>query len=93
MLITSLAKIILGLLGMLFFFELPQFPDTVVNVFNSVISYMGTGLDVLHAFIGNTAMGVLGTCLSLVLIANGAYFVVSLVFFVLKKIPFLGLKE
>lgn len=93
MLISALANIIIGLINLLFVFELPQFPDTVVNIFNSVVSYLNDGLDLIHLFIGHTAFGVIGVVLQLVIAANAAYFIISFVWFVLKKIPFLGLKE
>ncbi|MCI9403765.1 MAG: hypothetical protein HFF04_08865 [Oscillospiraceae bacterium] len=93
MLISALANIILGLIGILFVFELPQFPDTVINIFNAVVSYLNDGLDLIHLFIGNTAFGVIGVVLQLVIAANAAYFIISFVWFVFKKIPFLGLKE
>lgn len=57
------------------------------------IGYFAAGLDILNSFIGNTAMGVLGVMLKLVLISNVVYFTISVVFFVLKKIPFLGLEQ
>lgn len=93
MLVTALAKIILGLLGFIFVFNLPAFPESIITVFNSVMGYLGDGIDVLHVFLGNTCMTVIGSALALVLVANGVYFTVSFLFFVLKKIPFLGLKE
>lgn len=93
MIVTAVGKVILSLLNALFFFELPSIPDSVITVFNNVLGYLNSGLDMIHLLIGNTAFGVVGACLKLILLANGVYFVVSLVFFVLKKIPFLGLKE
>lgn len=93
MIITAVANVIYGLLNLLFVFELPQFPQGIVNVFNSVMDAIDTGIDVIHVFIGSTAMGVLGICLQFVIYANVAYFTISVIFFVLKKIPFLGLGD
>lgn len=93
MLVTTVANVIYILLNALFVFNLPQFPSSVVTIFNEAVGYLGAGLDMLHLLIGNTAFTVLGVTLGLVVSANAVYFVVSLVFFVLKKIPFLGLKE
>lgn len=93
MIITAVANVIYSLLSLLFVFELPEFPAGIVNVFNSFIGYLGTGIDILHVFFGNTAMGVIGICLQFVIYANAAYFTISLIFFVLKKIPFLGLGD
>lgn len=93
MIIHLLGKAIFTLLDTLLVFELPSLGDSVINIVNTAIGYVGDGLDVLHCFIGNTAMGVLGTCLGLVIAANLVWFTISVVFFVLKKIPFLGIKE
>lgn len=93
MIISLVANMIYALLNVLFVFELPQFPQGVVNVFNSVTSSIDTGLDVLHALLGSGCMSVLGICLQFVIYANLAYFTISVIFFVLKKIPFLGLGD
>ncbi len=93
MIITAVANVVYGLLDVLFVFELPQFPEGIVNVFSSILTYLDTGIDVLHALLGNTTMSVLGTCLKFVILANACYFTISVIFFVLKKIPFLGLGD
>lgn len=93
MIVTAVARVILSLLNALLIFELPVFPDSLITVFNTAVGYFGTGRDILQAFIGTTAMGVLGVILRLVIFSNAVYFTVSLIFFVLKKIPFLGLEE
>ncbi len=91
MIISAVASLIYTLLDLLFVFELPQFPEGIINIFNSIVGYLGTGVDVLHALLGNTAMSVIGTCLKFVILANVCYFTISVIYFVLKKIPFLGL--
>lgn len=93
MIIHLLGKAIFTLLDTLLVFELPSLSDSVINIVNTAIGYIGDGLDVLHCFIGNTAMGVLGTCLGLVIASNLVWFTISVVFFVLKKLPFLGIRE
>ena len=93
MIIHLLGNAVFTLLDTLLFFELPSLGDSVINIVNTAIGYMGDGLDVLHCFIGNTAMGVLGYCFGLVITANLVWFTISVVFFVLKKLPFLGIKE
>lgn len=93
MIVTTVARVILGLLNALLIFELPSFPDTLMVTFQTACGHLTTGRDILNAFIGTTAMGILGLCLKLVIYSNIVYFTVSLVFFVLKKIPFLGLQE
>lgn len=93
MIIHLLGKAVFTLLDTLLVFELPSLGDSIINIVNTAIGYIGDGLDVLHCFLGNTAMTVLGVCFGLVITANIVYFTISTIFFVLKKIPFLGLKE
>lgn len=93
MIITAVANVIFALLNVLFVFELPVFPAGFVNIFNSFMGFVGTGIDILHVFFGNTAMGIIGICLQFVIYANVAYFIISVIFFVLKMIPFLGLGD
>ena len=93
MIIEALCTLVLNVLNVLFVFELPPFPETVTNVFNSVTQYLVTGRNIVQSFIGSTAMGIIGVCLLLVVAANGIYFTYSVVMFILKKIPFLGIEE
>lgn len=93
MIISALLNLIYAVLSVLLVFNLPQLPDTVVTIANSLIGYITTGINMLHAFIGNTAMGVIAVCLGLVVLMNAAYLVYSLVFWVIRKIPMLNVKE
>ena len=68
-------------------------PDEVDSLGQQIIGYMGTGVQVLRAFIGDTAMSVIATLLGLVLAMNAAYLVYSIVFWVLRKVPVLNIKE
>lgn len=72
--------------------HVPSIPDSVMTVLNAFVGYFTTGIDVIRVFIGSTALGVVATCLSLILIANAAYFTYSVVWWGLKKIPFLALQ-
>lgn len=91
--ITALLTLIANLLSALLVFELPAMPDEVDSLGQQIIGYMGTGVQVLRAFIGDTAMGVIATLLGLVLAMNAAYLVYSIVFWVLRKVPVLNIKE
>lgn len=93
MIIKAAADVIYSLLAIFFFFELPGLPDSVVTVFNQALGYLDAGLDMIHLLIGDTAFGLIGVCLGLILSANVIYFSISLIFFVLKKLPFLGIRE
>lgn len=93
MIISLLLNLVYGVLSVLLIFNLPQLPDSVVTVANSVIGYMTTGLDILRVFVGDTCMGVLAVLFTLVIAMNAAYLLYSLVFWVLKKIPMLNIRE
>lgn len=93
MLISALLTLVYGVLSVLLVFNLPQLPDSVVTVANSLTGYITTGFAVLRAVVGDTCMGVLGVLFNLVILMNAAYMLYSLVMWVLRKIPMLGLKE
>lgn len=93
MIVYNIANVVLALLNTLFVFNLPQIPDSVIALWNQIWAIFGDGLDMLHVLIGDTAFAVVGVVLQLIIFANVTYFTVSLVFFVLKKIPLLGIRE
>lgn len=93
MIIMGLLNLIYSLLSVLLVFELPAFPDSVMTVANSVTGYVQTGVSVLACFVGSTGMGIVALLLSLLLAMNAAYLLYSIVFWVIRKIPMLGVKE
>lgn len=93
MIVYNIANVVLALLNTLFVFNLPQIPDSVIALWNQIWVIFGDGLDMLHVLIGDIAFAVVGVLLQLIIFANVTYFTVSLVFFVLKKIPLLGVRE
>lgn len=93
MIITALLNLIANLLSAVLVFDLPKWPSEVDQVFHTVISWMVTGVEVLRAFVGQETLTVISVLLGLVLVMNAAYLVYSLVFWVLRKIPMLGIKE
>ena len=93
MVISALLNLIYNVLSVLLVFTLPKLPDSVMAIANSVIGYVSTGISMLRAFVGNTCMGVLAVLFTLVLAMNAAYLLYSIVFWVLRKIPMLGLEE
>lgn len=93
MIITALVNLIYGLLSVLLVFNLPELPATFTTVLNSLKEYLVGGLGLVRLFVGDTAMGVIAVCFQLVLFVNAAYMLYSLVMWVLKKIPMLGIKE
>lgn len=92
MIVEALCSLVKNLLSLLLVFELPPFPETITTIFNSVIEYLVMGRNLLQTLIGAPAMGVIGVCLVLVVAANSIYFTWSVVIFILKKIPFLGIE-
>lgn len=93
MIIKALGSLIYGVLSVLLVFDLPSLPDTVTAIAESVKGYISTGIGVLGAFVGREAMGVLSVLLGLVVALNAAYALYSLVFWVIRKIPMLSVKE
>ena len=93
MIIKALLELIYGLLSLLLVFNLPNLPGTITELLTQIIGYFGTGIDIIRTFIGSTAMGVLSVCLQLIIYANAAYFLWSFVFWVIRKIPMLNVKE
>jgi hypothetical protein len=91
--ITAALNVIYTVLSVLLVFQLPELPASVITVANTAVGYVTSGVNVIHLFIGNTAMGVLTLCFKLVILFNAAYFLYSVVMWVLRKVPFLGLKE
>lgn len=92
MMVEALCTLVKNLLSLLLVFELPPFPDTITNIFNSILDYLVLGRNLLQTLIGTPAMGVIGVCLLLVVSANGIYFTWTVLLFILKKIPFLGIE-
>lgn len=93
MIIAGLLSLIFAVLSVLLVFNLPALPDTIVELLNQIIEYVVMGISILEAFIGDTAMGILALLLQLVIYMNAAYFLYSFVFWVIRKIPMLNVKE
>lgn len=93
MIIEALITVIYNVLSVLLVFNLPDMPDSIETVMTQVGGYFETGIAVLGAFLGDTAMSVLALLFNLVLAFNAAYALYSLVFWVIRKIPMLSVKE
>ena len=93
MIITALLNLIYTVLSVLLVFELPQLPQTVTSLLSHITTYVGTGVSFFGNFIGSTSLGILAVLLQLVIYMNAAYFLWSFVFWVIRKIPMLGVKE
>lgn len=93
MIIAGLLTLIFAVLSVLLVFNLPALPDTIVELLDQVIEYLIMGISVIEAFIGDTAMGIIALLFQLVIYMNAAYFLYSFVFWVIRKIPMLNVKE
>lgn len=93
MIISGLLNLIYSVLSFLLVFELPNMPDTILTILNQIIGYFQTGIQVISAFIGSTAIGVIALLIQLVIFLNAAYFLWSFVFWVIRKIPMLNVRE
>lgn len=93
MIIKALLDLIYNVLSVLLVISLPSMPETVTSVINQVLGYMVTGISVIRVFIGQQAMMTLAVLLALILALNAAYFLYSFVFWVIRKIPMLNVRE
>lgn len=93
MIISGLLALVYNLLSLLLVFDLPDLPDTVTTIGSQVTSYMVTGISVIRSFVGDTCMGVIALLFNLVILLNAAYLLYSLVFWVIRKIPVLNVRE
>ena len=93
MIITALIELILNVLGALLVFDLPALPESVISILDNISGYLVSGVGILRAFVGDGCMTILATLFGLVVLANAAYFLYSFVFFVIRKIPMLNVKE
>lgn len=93
LIIVGLMTLIRSLLSLLLVFNLPAMPDSVHSTLLSVSTYLGDGISVIRAFIGPEAMGVMSTLLVATLAINAAYYLYTAVFWILEKIPMLGIKK
>lgn len=72
--------------------NIPALPEQILTIFQTIINYMVSGIDLLGLFIGPTALTFLGVCLDVIIAMNLFYFAYSAAMWVIKKIPFLGIK-
>ena len=93
MIITGLIELILNVLGALLIFDLPALPESLTSTLDSVLGYMIEGLAIIRAFVGDGCMSLLATVFSTVLLAESMYFIYTFVFYVIRKIPMLNVKE
>lgn len=94
MIIKKLLELCLSLLTSLLsnVDSVPALPAQLLDVLDTIIGYMISGIDLLGLFIGPTALTFIGVCLDVIIALNLFYFGYSCVMWFVKKIPFLGIK-
>ena len=94
MIIKKLLELCLSLLTSLLsrLGNIPALPEQILTIFQTVLNYMVNGVDLLGLFIGPTALSFIGICLDVIIALNLFYFGYSSMMWLVKKIPFLGIK-
>lgn len=93
MILDAIFNVIYVILDKILVFDLPSLPDSVTAIIDEIVGYVVTGLSVLRAFVGDTAMSVFGVCLVLIVAMNGLYLTYSVVFWIIRKLPVLNVRE
>ena len=93
MIISALLTLIYNVLSVLLVFNLPELPSSVTTVASEVVDYIGTGISVMASSVGSTCMGVIALLFQLGIGLNAAYLLYSVVFWVIRKVPVLNIKE
>lgn len=93
MIIGRLIQLIYNLLSNLLVFGLPSLPESVMTQVTNIKSYFVTGIHFLTCFIPLSVLQYLAVLLGLVIALNSAYIIYSLAFWVIRKFPFLNVKE
>lgn len=93
MIVKALLDLLYMILDALLIFNLPDLPDTVYSVIETIVEAIMTGWSILVCFCGSTAAGVIVLLFRLVIYMHGVYFLWSFVFWILRKIPLFSVKE
>ena len=89
---------VLGLLGIVGFFidalptiefDFAQFADAFSTCFMFVLD----GIDLLGTFLGSGAMSILGVYLGIIVLINSFYIAYQLIWWFIKKIPMLDIRQ
>ena len=84
-------NVVYNLLDNLLVFELPAFPASFQDVYDTAIGYLETGFQILTSFLGSTTMSYLSVLFGLIIAMNGMYALYSFIMWVLEKIPFIDI--
>lgn len=93
MIIKALMLLLKNVLSVLLVFDLPGFPQPLVDALAALAEYCGTGVLVLKAFIGDSACATISVLLGVIITLEVFKKSWSLIWFFIRKIPMLNIKE
>ncbi|MCI6256858.1 MAG: hypothetical protein MR648_09705 [Clostridiales bacterium] len=93
MIVKMLLQALIGMFDTLWIVELPDFPEIITTGLNAASGYLVAGANMLAGFLGASNCTIFWIGLELVVALNVIYAGYSLVMWVLKKIPMLGIQE
>ena len=91
MIVSALILLIYNVLDFLFFFSMPNLPDSIVMIADNACEYVNQGIRIIHAFTGSAALGVIALLIQLVLFSHTIYFGWTMIRFVLSHIPIINI--
>lgn len=90
MILELLFEFILLFLDLIFgWVSFPQIPDTIIYYVDYLFTYMGMGMRFISLFVN---MELVKVCLPIILLVENFDKLYSVVMWILKKIPFLGMQ-
>lgn len=92
MLIYNFALTFLNFLDSILDFELPSFPPSVQTNLNTALHYLSDGFGILNIFVSYSTLQYIFTLFKIIFALDAAYFLYSVVFWVLRKIPFTSIR-
>lgn len=85
-LIDALCSLLLSLFSVI---NIPEMPESVTGAVGTAVEYLATGYGILDNFI---EMSVVGPLITAFLVIDAVYHVYIFVMWIVRKIPFLGIK-
>lgn len=90
MIVESVFNLLIGMLKTVFgWINIPQLPDSVTSVIDELFGYLEGSVGLLSVFLDMNMLRILLPILLIVINFDEAY---KLCMFILRKIPFLGIK-
>lgn len=93
MIVKMLLQALISMFDTLWIVELPDFPEIITTGLNAAAGYLVAGANMLAGFLGASNCTIFWIGLELVVALNVIYAGYSLVMWVLRKIPMLGIQD